>query len=60
MSKAMLSDPITPSPRVEFITSVQRRRRWSSGDEVRTRHALLARVGALPRSYQQHMTILSS
>lgn len=35
MSKAMSSDPITPSPRVEVITSVQRRRRWSSAEKVR-------------------------
>ena len=35
MSKAMLSDPITPSPRVEFIKSVQRRRRWSTAEKVR-------------------------
>ena len=35
MSKAMSSDPITPSPRVEVITSVQRRRRWSTAEKVR-------------------------
>ena len=34
MSKAMSSDPITPSPRVEVITSVQRRRRWSTAEKV--------------------------
>jgi transposase len=31
----MSSDPITPSPRVEVITSVQRRRRWSTAEKVR-------------------------
>src|SRR3712207_9315067 len=31
----MSSDPITPSPRVEVITSVQRRRRWSTTEKVR-------------------------
>ena len=35
MSKAMSSDPITPSPHVEVITSVQRRRRWSTAEKVR-------------------------
>lgn len=35
MSKAMSSDPITPSPRIEVITSVQRRRRWSTAEKVR-------------------------
>ncbi len=35
MSKAMSSDPITPSPRIEVITSVQRRRRWSTTEKVR-------------------------
>jgi transposase-like protein len=35
MSKAMSSDPITPSPRVEVIKSVQRRRRWSTAEKVR-------------------------
>ena len=35
MSKAMSSDPITPSPRFEVITSVQRRRRWSTAEKVR-------------------------
>lgn len=35
MSKAMLSDPITPSPRIEVITSVQHRRRWSNAEKVR-------------------------
>jgi len=30
-----MSDPITPSPRVEVITSVQRRRRWSTAEKVR-------------------------
>jgi transposase len=31
----MSSDPLTPSPRVEVITSVQRRRRWSTAEKVR-------------------------
>src|ERR671912_377998 len=31
----MSSDPIPPSPRVEVITSVQRRRRWSTAEKVR-------------------------
>jgi transposase len=31
----MPCDPNTPSPRVEVITSVQRRRRWSAAEEVR-------------------------
>jgi transposase len=31
----MSSDPITPSARVEVITSVQRRRRWSTAEKVR-------------------------
>ena len=31
----MSSDPITPSPRIEVITSVQRRRRWSTTEKVR-------------------------
>jgi transposase len=31
----MSSDPITPSPRVEVITSVQRRRRWATAEKVR-------------------------
>lgn len=31
----MSSDPITPSPRIEVITSVQRRRRWSTAEKVR-------------------------
>ena len=35
MSKAMSLDPITPSPRVEVITSVQRRRRWSTAEKLR-------------------------
>ena len=35
MSKAMSSDPVTPSPRIEVITSVQRRRRWSTAEKVR-------------------------
>ncbi len=35
MGKAMSSDPITPSARVEVITSVQRRRRWSTAEKVR-------------------------
>ena len=35
MDKAMPPDPIAPSPRVEVITSVQRRRRWSTTEKVR-------------------------
>ena len=31
----MSSDSTTPSARVEFITSVQRRRRWSTAEKVR-------------------------
>ena len=31
----MSSDPITPSPRIEVITSVQRRRRWLTAEKVR-------------------------
>ena len=31
----MSSDPITPSPRIEVLTSVQRRRRWSTAEKVR-------------------------
>jgi transposase len=31
----MASDPHTPPPRVEVITSVQRRRRWSTAEKVR-------------------------
>src|SRR5690606_33054383 len=29
------SDPFSPSPRVEVITSVQRRRRWTTAEKVR-------------------------
>src|SRR3954451_15157266 len=32
---AMSSDPLAPTPRVEVITSVQRRRRWSTAEKVR-------------------------
>mgnify|MGYP003382394074 FL=1 len=35
MDKAMSSDPISPTARVEVITSVQRRRRWSTSEKVR-------------------------
>ena len=35
MDKAMSSDPIPPTARVEVITSVQRRRRWSTSEKVR-------------------------
>jgi transposase len=35
MDMAMPSDPIAPTPRVEVITSVQRRRRWSAAEKVR-------------------------
>jgi transposase len=31
----MTSDPNAPSPRVEVITSVQRRRRWTTAEKVR-------------------------
>ena len=31
----MASDPSAPPPRVEVITSVQRRRRWSTAEKVR-------------------------
>jgi transposase len=31
----MASDPNAPSPRVEVITSVQRRRRWTTAEKVR-------------------------
>jgi transposase len=31
----MACDPHTPPPRVEVITSVQRRRRWSTAEKVR-------------------------
>src|SRR4051812_38204330 len=30
-----MSDPLAPPPRVEVITSVQRRRRWSTAEKVR-------------------------
>jgi transposase len=35
MDMAMSSDPLTPASRVEVITSVQRRRRWSAAEKVR-------------------------
>jgi transposase len=35
MVTTMASDPVRPPPRVEVITSVQRRRRWSTADKVR-------------------------
>ena len=35
MVTTMASDPHTPPPRVEVITSVQRRRRWSTAEKVR-------------------------
>ena len=35
MDKAMSSDPLAPSPRAEVITSIQRRRRWSTAEKVR-------------------------
>lgn len=35
MDKAMSSDPFAPPPRGEVITSVQRRRRWSTAEKVR-------------------------
>ena len=35
MVTTMASDPSAPPPRVEVITSVQRRRRWSTAEKVR-------------------------
>ena len=35
MIMTMTSDPFSPSPRVEVITSVQRRRRWATAEKVR-------------------------
>ena len=35
MDMAMSSDPLAPTARVEVITSVQRRRRWSASEKVR-------------------------
>src|SRR3954469_25182999 len=35
MDKAMSSDPLAPTARVEVITSVQLRRRWSTAEKVR-------------------------
>jgi transposase len=35
MITTMASDPPVPPPRVEVITSVQRRRRWSAAEKVR-------------------------
>lgn len=35
MIMTMTSDPFSPSPRVEVITSVQRRRRWTTAEKVR-------------------------
>jgi transposase len=35
MGTATLPDSIVPAPRVEVITSVQRRRRWSAAEKVR-------------------------
>ena len=35
MIMTMSSDPLAPPPRVEVITSVQRRRRWSTAEKVR-------------------------
>jgi len=35
MDMAMSSDPLAPTARVEVITSVQRRRRWSTAEKVR-------------------------
>ena len=35
MNTTMSFDPFAPPPRVEVITSVQRRRRWSTAEKVR-------------------------
>jgi transposase len=35
MNTTMSSDPFAPPPRVEVITSVQRRRRWSTAEKIR-------------------------
>ena len=35
MDTTMPIDPAAPTPRVEVITSVQRRRRWSTAEKVR-------------------------
>lgn len=35
MIMTMTSDPFLPPPRVEVITSVQRRRRWTTAEKVR-------------------------
>lgn len=35
MIMTMTSDPFSPSPRVEVITSVQRQRRWTTAEKVR-------------------------
>ena len=35
MDMTMSSDPLAPAPRVEVITSVQRRRRWTAAEKVR-------------------------
>ena len=35
MDMAMSSDPNVPTPRVEVVTSVQRRRRWTTAEKVR-------------------------
>jgi transposase len=35
MITTMASDPVCPPPRVEVITSVQRRRRWTTAEKVR-------------------------
>lgn len=35
MIMTMTSDPFSPPPRVEVITSVQRRRRWTTAEKVR-------------------------
>lgn len=45
MDTTMPTDSVSPTPRVEVITSVQRRRRWSTAEKVR-----LVEEAALPGS----------
>ena len=35
MVTTIAPDPVSPAPRVEVITSVQRRRRWSTAEKIR-------------------------